>query len=76
MSYFLHQCNVSVWGLALPFFMVGCGLETAATAVTTAKLQAQQVQAAQQQLDAVKRQLDQANVQLEGRKQETDAASR
>lgn len=54
----------------------GCGMETAATAVTAAKAQGQQAQAAQRQLDAIKQQLEQAKVQLDTRTQEVDAATR
>lgn len=66
---------VRLTALAAVLSLSGCGMETAATAVSAAKLQAQQAQAALQKSESAKQQLDEANAQIELRKKQVDAAT-
>ena len=61
---------------ALATQLGGCGVETATTAATAAKVKTEEAKAAKQQLDQVKQQLDAAAQQAEAQKKAMDEATK
>jgi len=63
-------------GLAVAGLISGCGVETASTAATVGKLQADQAQQARQNMDKFKAGLDSATKQTDENLRKTEEAGR
>jgi hypothetical protein len=71
-----NEDNMRVIGvLLLAFSVVGCGVESAGTAATIGKLQAEQAKQGKQTLDSVKASLDAANNAAEENRQKQEGAA-
>lgn len=57
-------------------FLSGCGLETAGSAATVGKLQADQAKQAKEKMDAMKASLDTANKEIEARNKALEEAGK
>lgn len=57
-------------------FLSGCGLETAGSAATVGKLQADQAKQAKENMDAMKASLDAANKEIEARNKALEEAGK
>lgn len=57
-------------------FLSGCGLETAGSAATAGKLQADQAKQAKENMDAMKASLDTANKETEARNKALEEAGK
>lgn len=57
-------------------FLSGCGLETAGSAATAGKLQADQAKQAKENMDAMKASLDAANKETEARNKALEEAGK
>lgn len=71
-----NDINMRVIGVfLLAFAVVGCGVESAGTAATIGKLQAEQAKQGKQTLDSVKASLDAANNAAEESRQKQEEAA-
>jgi hypothetical protein len=71
----LHvPCGIAF--VAISLLLPACGVETATTAATVAKLQATQVKEAQEQKAQITQQLDQAQQQMEEQRKAMDDATK